>query len=201
MLQQSASVTNYQIFHPASTGSPRHDLYSHLSVLPQNARIDLEEHRLAGNLIIRIEPDLGSPTEQEQEAKIVSVPYCERVFGSLDDAIEFIRCVKLIAGTDARAFNLQLIASHYYGEARTRPAREVLKEMAPLALQLAAATASEEDGQFGEPLETAVELANADSHLSLSDRRALSQARAAQVLGEVDDDTNIFELECASAAR
>lgn len=200
MFQQTVSLSNHQIFHPANTGSPRYDLYSHLSSLPHTARIDFEEHSLVGNnLIIRIEPDLGSATEQEAEAKIVSVPYAERIFGNNTDAVEFIRCVKLIAGSDARPFNLQLIASHYYGEAKTRPAGEVLKEMALLALQLVAIATTEEERQFGDITETIIEVQDAD--LSLSDRRALSLARAAQVLGESEDETSIFELECRSIAR
>jgi hypothetical protein len=87
-----------QIFTPANTGSPRQDVYNHLSRLPQLARLDYEEHTIAGNLIVRIEPDLGSTSEPEKETKIVSVPYAERIFGNTADAIEFVRCVKLIAG-------------------------------------------------------------------------------------------------------
>lgn len=200
MLQHTASLSNHQIFHPPNTGSPRQDLYSHLSRLPHAARIDLEEHAvIGGNLIIRIEPDLGSATEQEAEAKIVSVPYAEHVFGNNTDAVEFVRCVNLIAGCDARAFNLQRIASHYYGEAKTRPANEVLKEMALLALQLAAVVATEEERQFGDITETIIEVQ--ETELSLSDRRALFQARAAQVLGETEDEISIFELECRAISR
>jgi hypothetical protein len=200
MLQYTTPLSNHQIFHPANTGSPRFDLYSHLSRLPHTARIDFEEHSLVGNnLIIRIEPDLGPATEQEAEAKIASVPYAERVFGNNTDAVEFIRCVKLIAGSDARPFNLQLVASHYYGEAKTRPTGEVLKEMALLALQLVAIAATEDERQFGDISETIIEVQ--DAELSLSDRRALSLARAAQVLGETEDETSIFELECRTIAR
>ena len=61
-----------QIFTPASTGSPRQDLYNHISGLPQPARLDFEEHTTAGNLIVRIEPDLGSSSEPEKETKIVN---------------------------------------------------------------------------------------------------------------------------------
>jgi hypothetical protein len=200
MLQQTTTLSNHQIFHPHNTGSPRQDLYSHLSRLPYTARIDLEEHTIiGGNLIIRIEPDLGSAAEQEAEAKIVSVPYAEHVFGNNTDAVEFVRCVNLIAGRDARAFNLQRIASHYYGEVKTRPASEVLKEMALLALQLAAVVATEEERQFGDITETTIEVQEAE--LSLSDRRALFLARAAQVLGETEDETSVFELECRAISR
>ncbi len=204
MLQHTNNpLSNHHIFRPVNTGSPRQDLYNHLSRLPQSARIDFEAHTVSGNLIIRIEPDLGSASEQEAEAKIVSVPYAERALGNLEDAVEFIRSVKLIAGCDARAFNLQLIASHYYKEARTRPACEVLKEMALLAMQLSAVTAMEEERQFDETIESLSEQyedVTTDSHLSISDRRALSLARAAQVLGETEEDISLFDLECRAAA-
>lgn len=200
MLQQTTTLSNHQIFHPANTGSPRYDLYNHLSSLPSTARIDFEEHSLVGsNLLIRIEPDLGSATEQEAEAKIVSVPYAERIFGNNTDAIEFIRCVKLIAGSDARPFNLQLVASHYYSEAKMRPACEVLKEMALISLQLTAIVATEEERQFGDVTETIIEFD--DTALSLSDRRALSRSSAAEVLGEIEDETSAFDLECRAVAR
>lgn len=200
MLQHTASLSNYQIFHPASTGSPRLDLYSHLSCLPQSARIDFEEHAIAGNLIVRIESDLGAPSDGEAEAKIVSVPYAERTLGNLTDAVEFIRSVKLIGGCDARPFNLQIIASHYYKEARTRPVSEVLKEMALIGMELAAVTATAEDRQFGDVSETEVEQSNAEQ-VSLDERRALSLMRTAEVLGETEDDISIFELERRAATR
>lgn len=201
MLQHTASLSNYQIFQPVNTGSPRWDLYSHLSRLPQTARIDFEDHSLAGGLIIRVEPDLGSASEREAEAKIVSVPFAVRALGNMEDAVEFIRCVNLIAGADARAFNLQLVASYFYGEARTRPVHEVLKEMALLALEMTAVTATEEERRFGDISETVLDVSEEYSQLSQSDRRALSHRRAAEVLGETEDETSIFELEQRAIAR
>ena len=124
MLQPSHSPSLHQIFPPLNTGSPRQDVHTHLSQLPQLARLDFEEHSVVGNLIVRIEPDLGSATEQEAEAKIVSVAYAERIFGNNADAVEFIRCVRLLAGVEARARDLQIIASHYYKEAKSRAAGE-----------------------------------------------------------------------------
>lgn len=103
MYLHTAPLSNYHIFRPANTGSPRWDLYDHISRLPQTARIDFEDHSLAGGLIIRVEPDLGSAAEREAEAKIVSVPYATRALGNPEDAVEFIRCVNLIAGAAARA--------------------------------------------------------------------------------------------------
>lgn len=201
MLQHTTPLSNYQIFQPVNTGSPRWDLYSHLPRLPQIARIDFEDHSLAGGLIIRVEPDLGSAGEREAEARIVSVPYATRALGNTEDAVEFIRCVNLIAGADARAFNLQIVASYFYGEARTRPVHEVLKEMALLALEMTAVTATEEERQFGDISETLLDVNEEHSQLSLSDRRALSQRRAAEVLGETDVETSAFELELRAIAR
>ena len=207
MLQQSQPLSLHQIFHPRNTGSPRQDAYNHLSALPQTARRDFEEHLVVGNLIVRIEPDLGSASEQEAEAKIVSVPYAERIFGNLADAVEFIRCVKLIAGCDARARDYQTIASHFYKEAKSRPTYEVLKEMGLLALHLSAVTATEEERAFGNTIESVVEhpeqfLPGEES--SMSDRRAEFMRRAAHILGEdADDDevANIFHLESRAVAR
>lgn len=207
MLQtNSSSFSNYQVFNPVSTGSPRFDLYNHLSKLPQNSRIDFEEHSVIGNLIFRVEPDISSSDEKSEagEAKIVSLPYAERVLGNLEDAIEFIRCVKLIAGDDARAFNLQIIASHYYKEVRAgRPVNEVLKEMGMLAIQLNSVTATNEERQFDDPFETEIEIDynNYGAQLSLSDRRAMFDVHAAEVLGETKVEGSIFELELLSLSR
>lgn len=201
MFLHTAPLSNYHVFRPANTGSPRWDLYDHISRLPQTARMDFEDHSLAGGLIIRVEPDLVSAVELEAEAKIVSVPYATRVLGNTEDAVEFVRCVNLIAGADARPFNLQIVASHFYGEARTRPVREVLKEMALLALEMTAVTATEEERQFGEVSERLLDVSEDDSQLSQSDRRAFSQRRAAEVLGETEDETSVFELELRAVAR
>jgi len=194
-----------QIFTPASTGSPRQDLYNHLSGLPQLARLDFEDHTVAGNLIVRIEPDLGSSSEPEKETKIVSVPYAERIFGNNADAVEFVRCVKLIAGEDGRARELQTIASYYYKEAKARPAGDVLKEMGLLALHLSSVTATEDERAFGDASETEIETAGAyfsDSDVeSLSDRRAASMRRAAEILGETEiTHADVFGLELRAAA-
>ncbi len=203
MLQPAHSPTLQQIFRPASTGSPRQDVYSHLSQLPQLMRLDFEEHTVVGNLIVRIEPDPGSATGGEAEARIVSVAYAERVFGNNTDAIEFIRSVKLIAGADARARDLQIIASHYYKEVKSRPAGEVLKEMALLALHLASVTATEEERLFGDPVETDAP-GTGESHryedLPLSERHAGWMRRAAQVLGEAEE-IDIFGEELRAASR
>jgi hypothetical protein len=195
-----------QTFSPVNTGSPRQDVYNHVSRLPQLARLDFEEHIIAGNLIVRIEPDLGSSAEPEKETKIVSVPYAERIFGNLADAVEFVRCVKLIAGEDGRARELQTVASYYYKEAKARLAGDVLKEMGLLALHLSSVTAMEEDRGFGEVSETEIEsvastFSDSDT-VSLSDKRAESMRCAAEVLGETEiTHADIFQLELRAAAR
>lgn len=203
MSQQSQALSLQQIFRPVNTGSPRQDVYNHLSQLPQLARLDFEEHAVVGNLIVRIEPDLGSATEQEAEAKIVSVAYAERIFGNNTDAVEFIRSVKLLAGADARARDLLIIASHYYKEAKSRPAGEVLKEIALLALHLSSVTASEEERLFGDPVETDT-VGGSESSLHedspLSERRAEWMRRAARVLGETEE-TDIFGSELRAVSR
>lgn len=79
--------------------------------------------------------------------------------------------------------------------------REVLKEMALLALEMTAVTATAEERQFGEFSETLLDVSEHDSQLSQSDRRALSQRRAAEVLGETEDETSVFELELRAVAR
>src|SRR5215216_1874933 len=152
LLKTHAPDSSLLLFHPLDTGSPGQDFCHHLT-RHSHRRIELEDTMLVGdNCIVRIEPDLGSADDKESEAKIVTVRYAERVLGNNADAVEFIRCVKLLAGEDARGHDLQLIASHYYGEARRRPAGEVLKEMGMWALQLVSVSAPEESRLFGEPV-------------------------------------------------
>jgi hypothetical protein len=192
-------ISNHELFYPATTGSPRLDVYNHVARLSQPARIDFEEHTLAGDLIIRIEPDLGGAAEDD--ARILALPYALRFFGHQADATEFIRCVKLIAGDDARPFNLQTIAAHYYQQARRQPAAEVLKEMALLALELAAVTASNEELLFDEPETTGPEVS--DEWLTPEQRRELWERRAAEVLDESEGEsgTNYFDAEIRSLSR
>jgi hypothetical protein len=199
MFQYDLSLTNQQLFNPVNTGSPRLDLYHHIARLPQPARLDVEAHTVAGDLIIRIEPDLGGA--EEDDTRILALPYALRFFGHHADAVEFTRCVKLIAGEDARPFNLQTIAAHYYREARTCPAAEVLKEMALLALQLGSVTASAEEREYCEPEESEVLMLPAPC--SLAERRAAFFQRAAQVLGENEaaEEDDLFAAECRALAR
>src|SRR2546423_6497315 len=154
LLNTPAPGSPHLLFQPVDTGPPGQDFCRHLSTF-SHRRIDLEDTMLVGdNCIVRIEPDLGSAEEREAEARIVTVRYAERVLGNNADAVEFVRSVKLLAGEDARGHDLQTIASYYYGEARRRPAGEVLKERALLAMRLAAVTATNDTRQFGEAVES-----------------------------------------------
>lgn len=206
MSQYDTLLTNQHIFNPVNTGSPRLDVYDHISRLPQTARIDFEEHTVAGDLIIRIEPDLGSAAEDE--TRILALPYALRFFGQIEDAKEFVRCVKLIAGDEARPFDLQIIAAHYYQQARTRPVAAVLKEMALLAMELTAVTATIEERLYDEPFET--ERLYDEPFETVPDAATLAPAsgptaflaRAAVVLGETEaDETDLFAAECRSINR
>ena len=152
-LKAYAPESSLLLFRPADTGSPGQDFCIHMT-RNHHRRIDLEDTMLVGdNCIVRIEPDLGSAEEMEADARIVTVRYAERVMGNNADAVEFVRCVRAIAGEDARGIDLQTVASYYYGQAKARPAGEVLKEMALLAMQLTSVTATEESRLFGELVE------------------------------------------------
>jgi hypothetical protein len=193
LLKTYAPNALHLLYNPQDTGSPGQDLCRHIS-LNDAHRIDLEDTILVGDgVIVRIEPDLASMDEKEAEAKIASVLYAEKVLGNNADAVEFVRCVKLLAGEDARGLDLQIIASHYYGQAKCRPVNEVLKEMALLAMELSSVTATDETRLF-ESSETEVPFV--EEVMTASDRRALSMRRAAEVLGEVEfTAADLFNLE------
>jgi hypothetical protein len=142
-------------------------------------------------LLVDVIPDFEQKrtTDYSLEVKIAAPEYAARTLGNAEDAAEFIRCLKLIAGQDASALYLQQLASHYYAEARLRPVPEVLKEMGLLALELSAVTATSEqlaldDSGNEEDTQT---IADDFDVLSPEDRRALWAERAAEVLGETDE--------------
>lgn len=197
LLSQYAPNALQLLYRPADSGSPGQDYCRHIS-RHDTHRIDLEDTIIiGGGVIVRIEPDLASMDEKEAEAKIASIAYAQKVLGNNDDAVEFVRCVKLLAGEDARGRDLQIIASHYYTETKSRPVSDVLKEMALLAMQLTSVTSTNDERQFGELTETDVPFV--PEPMTQSDRRALSLSRAAQVLGEVElTAADIFQLEIRS---
>ena len=109
-LNRFAPNSLYLLFHPADTGNPNYDLNTHLEKFanrsindPKNnrkfhtgniTRIDLEETQLIGGRVLgRVEIDLGSPDEAEQQHKILSIPYALKKLGTMDDAKEFVSVI------------------------------------------------------------------------------------------------------------
>jgi hypothetical protein len=152
--------------------------------------------------------------DHSQEVKIAAPEYAARKFGNSEDAAEFVRCLHLIAGRAPSALYLQQLASHYYAEAKRRPANDVLKEMGLLALEMAAVTATNEQLEFGGDeaegdLSTVVGwndpsfFDEEDARLSISERRTRWMERAAQVLGEGEavERGSIFSSELQAQTR
>lgn len=126
-----------------SSGSPMNDWARHLSN-NQLFRRELEENSiLGGNVVVRVAE--GDETPALERVKILSLAYAMRVFGNSEDAKEFVRCVKAICDPQAAQFELEQIASYYYGECRQRPVPEVLKEMALLGMEMTRVTTSVND--------------------------------------------------------
>jgi hypothetical protein len=98
---------------------------------------------LGGNVVVRVAE--GDETPALERVKILSLAYATRVFGNSEDAKEFVRCVKAICDPQAAQFELEQIASFYYGECRRRDVSEVLKEMALLGMEMTRVTASVND--------------------------------------------------------
>ena len=138
------------------------------------------------------------------EVKIAAPEYAARTLGNGDDAAEFIRCLKLIAGQDASALYLQQLASYYYAEARRRSVPEVLKEMGLLAIGLSAVTATAEQLAFDETEneEIGTQASTDDFDLmSPEERRQLWLERAAEFLGENPANERIFADEVRAQTR
>jgi len=130
-------------YRTESSGSPMNDWARHLSAHGLFRR-ELEENSvLGGNVVVRVAE--GDETPALEKVKILSLAYATRVFGNIEDAKEFIRCVKSIADPQAAQFELEQIASHYYCECRQRNVSEVLKEMALLGMKMTRVTASVND--------------------------------------------------------
>ncbi len=152
-LQRYAPHSLHLLFHPADTGNPNYDLNTHLEKFGNRrislnssadnrrlytgniTRIDLESTQLIGGRVLgRVEIDLGSVDEAEQQYKILSVPYAQQKLDNLENAIEFVRIIKqaVSAGVEADPRSLQIWASWAYDEINKRYA-EVLRTNSALA--------------------------------------------------------------------
>ncbi len=137
MLRQFAPYSPILAFTPHNTGSPMQDWCRHLQRNPMR-RQELEEFAILGDVVVRIADEIEA--EPVDKVKILSLEYAVKVLGDETDALEFVRCVRAIASPDAGQFELQQIASHYYGEIRRRGIPEVLKEMGVLGMEMSAVT-------------------------------------------------------------
>ena len=155
------------LFHPKDTGNPHFDFTNHLQQFANQridadsaiasvrasqrlqptysgnaTRIDLESHQLIGGKVIgRVEIDLGSPDSDEQNYKILAVPYAEKHLGNNDDAVEFVRVIKaaVSAGVEPDPRSLQIWAAWAYDEIKRRLS-EMLRNNPALAQRAATST-------------------------------------------------------------
>ena len=168
-------------------------------------------NRFASTVNLRPQFEEAKAIDHSLEVKIAAPEYATRKLGNGEDAAEFIRCLRLIAGQDASALYLQQLASHYYAEANRRPVGDVLKEMGLLALEMSAVTATSEqlelgDGETESVSETdGIDRFDEDSFalLPLSERRTRWMEYAARVLGEHerDESASLFTDEIRSQTR
>ncbi len=128
--------SNHSIFFPASYGSPFNDISNHISGLGLR-RLDFERCAAAGEVIYSIEGDSSPTSQQDEEARIATLAYALKKLGNPEDAAEFMRCLNAIC-EEGDARYRQVAASYYYKDIAGRGAGPVLKEMALLAMQLAA---------------------------------------------------------------
>lgn len=155
LLRRFAPTSLHLLFHPTDTGNPNFDFTNHLQQFANRrinsdsavqsvreklrfqpnysgnlTRIDLESIQvIAGRVLGRVEIDLGSADSDEQNYKILTVPYAEgQLADNNDDAVEFVRVIKaaVSAGVEADPRSLQIWASYGYDEIRRRYA-EVLR--------------------------------------------------------------------------
>jgi len=167
-LRKHAPTNPILAFMPVSTGSPMQDWCSHLSQNPMR-RQELEEFSILGDVVVRIADELEP--EAVDRVKIMSLEYAMKVFSDLEDAKEFVRCVKAIVSPDAGQYEYEQIAAYYYGEIRRRSVSEVLKEMGLLGMELAAVTASLSDREIG-----CEESRTIEQKLTVADQRRVQEA-------------------------
>lgn len=128
--------SNYSIFVPAESASPKDGLMAHIAGLGRLARLDFERCAVAGEIIYAVEGDAAPVAQADEEARIGTLAYALKKLGNAVDAAEFMRCLNALC-EEGDARYRQVVASYYYGEIAARGCREVLKEMALLAMQLA----------------------------------------------------------------
>jgi len=153
-LRQFAPQSLHLLFQPKDTGNPGFDFNNHLELYANRradatdshgtkfrlctgnlTRIDLESTLLLGGRVLgRVEIDLGAVDDQEQQYKILAVPYAQKQLGNIDNAVEFVRVIKqaVSAGVEADPRTLQIWASYGYNEITSRYA-EVLRNNPTLA--------------------------------------------------------------------
>ena len=191
MLKQYAPESPILAFTPLNSGSPMQDWCRHLQRNPLR-RQELEEFAILGDVVVRIADEIEA--EPVDKVKILSLEYAVKVLGDEIDALEFVRCVRAIASPDTGQFELQQIASHYYGEIRRRGIPEVLKEMGMLGMQMSAVTAplSERELDVFESRPILMKLSRADK------RRSRDGAKSCLPLPE---PTPNFDAEMDSVMR
>ena len=218
-LRSYAPNSLYLLYHPIDTGSPSHDMSEHISRYSAH-RIDIESTQLIGDRVIgRVEQDLGPANEAELQHRILTVPYAEKQLGSNADAVEFVRVIKeaVSAGADPDPRSLQIYASWAYGEIKRRLAEynsathdvsvseykaqvisNVLSEIAKMAMQLTAITATKEDRLLDEPeVYEYFGSPHYSDELNPSQRRELFELRCEQILDK-RDTTEPFTAELRS---
>jgi hypothetical protein len=207
------------LYHPIDTGSPSHDMSEHISRHSAH-RIDIESTQLIGDRVIgRVEHDLGPANEAELQHRILTVPYAEKQLGSNADAVEFVRVIKeaVSAGADPDPRSFQVYASWAYGEIKRRLAEynsathdvsvseykaqvisSVLSEIAKMAMQLTAVTATKEDRLVDEPeVYEYFGSPHYSDELNPNQRRELFELRCEQILDK-RDTTDPFTAELRS---
>jgi hypothetical protein len=146
--------SNRRLFIPQTSGSPRTDLFTHISSLGHIGRLDFERFHIAGEVIYKVEEDASPECQEDEEARIATLAYAIKKLGDEVNAAEFIRCLNSICdGGDARS--RQSIAAHYYREIAARNVNAVLKEMGLLTMQLLTPSIveSEEEESIASPVE------------------------------------------------
>ena len=156
-------------FRPEDSGSPQQDWCKHLQAFPRYRR-ELEEFAVLGETVLRIAD--GIEAAPIDKVKILSLEYAVRILNDETDAKEFVRCVRAIASPDASGYELEQIASFYYGEIRRRSVAEVLKEMGLLGMQMEAVVATINEREI-EIIETETE----EPKLTVADQRRIRTAQ------------------------